>query len=128
MSQPAILIAEDNRVMADVVRFNLERAGFRVTLGRDGVEALEHATRQVFDLVLTDSQMPRMDGQTLCQSLRERPEYANTPIIMCSAKGYELDPQQLKTQYGIDQILLKPFSPKQVVDVITERLAQITST
>lgn len=118
----SILIAEDNRVMADVVRFNLVRAGYEVVVADDGLAALEIAKTRTFDLVITDSQMPRMKGEEFCAELRKLPSYQDVPLIMCSAKGFELSAERLKEQYGIERVLLKPFSPREVLAVVGERL------
>ncbi len=122
MNNNSILIAEDNRVMADVVRFNLVRAGFDVVVAGDGRAALEVAKKQQFDLVITDYQMPRMSGEVLCAELRKLANYQDIPFILCSAKGFELDVEALRSKYGIERVLLKPFSPREVVAVVEERL------
>ncbi|HBN78986.1 MAG TPA: hypothetical protein DD473_24875 [Planctomycetaceae bacterium] len=122
MNKNSILIAEDNRVMADVVRFNLVRAGFEVVVAGDGFAALEIAKSRQFDLVITDSQMPRMKGEEFCAELRKLANYQDVPVIMCSAKGFELNAERLRTQYGIERVLLKPFSPREVLAVVEERL------
>ncbi len=122
MDKTAILIAEDNRVMADVVRFNLQRAGFDVTVALDGAAALEQAQSKQFDLVITDYQMPRMGGPELIAALRDLEEYAETPIFLCSAKGYELNEEDLREKWGIQRVLLKPFSPTEVVACVEQQL------
>lgn len=122
-ASPSILIAEDNRVMADVVRFNLTRAGYRVTIAHNGKAALESATSQKFDFVITDYQMPEMSGEDLCRELRNLDAYQSTPIVMCSAKGFELDKHTMRAKYGIERFLHKPFSPKELVQMISELLA-----
>ena len=113
-----ILIAEDNLVMAHVLQFNLERAGFDVHVAADGVLALEAASEDSFDLIITDYQMPRMNGEELVRQLRTFPEYCDTPIVLCSAKGYEIDIDQLKRDPGIAEVVYKPFSPAQIVELI----------
>lgn len=113
-----ILIAEDNLVMAHVLQFNLERAGFDVHVAADGVLALEAASEDSFDLIITDYQMPRMNGEELARQLRTFPEYCDTPIVLCSAKGYEIDIDQLKRDPGIAEVVYKPFSPAQIVELI----------
>ncbi|MCG6155839.1 response regulator [Rubinisphaera margarita] len=122
MDKTAILIAEDNRVMADVVRFNLQRAGFEVTVALDGAAALEQARSRQFDLVITDYQMPRMGGPELIAALRGMEEYADIPIFLCSAKGYELNEAELREQWGIQRLLLKPFSPTEIVACVEQQL------
>jgi CheY-like chemotaxis protein len=60
-----ILIAEDNRILSDVMRFNLQKAGFEVTVAENGTIAVEHLQLQAFDLLITDYQMPGLDGEQL---------------------------------------------------------------
>ena len=80
-----ILIAEDSRPLANVMRFNLERAGYDVALARDGNEALQLIEEERFDLVVTDLRMPGGDGEQICMRIRSRPDCALLPIVVCSA-------------------------------------------
>ena len=120
-----ILIAEDNLVMAHVLQFNLERAGFDVHAAADGALALEAALDNSFDIVITDYQMPRMNGEELVRQLRTYPEYSHTPIVLCSAKGYEIDTEQLERDLGIAEVVYKPFSPAQIVELIQSLTAEL---
>ncbi len=120
-----ILIAEDNLVMAHVLQFNLERAGFDVHAAGDGALALEAAMEDSFDIVITDYQMPRMNGAELVQQLRTYPEYRDTPVVMCSAKGYEINSEQLTLELGITEVVYKPFSPAHIVELITALTATL---
>ena len=95
-----ILIAEDNLVMVHVLQFNLERAGFEVHAAVNGAEALEAAVDRTFDLVITDYQMPEMNGEEFVRQLRGHGDYRDTPIVMCSAKGYEIDTDSAWTGSG----------------------------
>ena len=110
-----ILLAEDNAVMAKVLSFNLSRAGFDVRTCENGRVALEAAQMEPFALLITDYQMPEMNGEELCRRLRQLPAYENTPVILCSAKGFEIDADRLKAELGISTIIYKPFSPERVV-------------
>ena len=118
-----ILIAEDNLVMVHVLQFNLERAGFEVHAAVNGAEALEAAVDRTFDLVITDYQMPEMNGEEFVRQLRGHGDYQDTPIVMCSAKGYEIDTDQLGLDLGINEFVYKPFSPAQMVELV-ERLTE----
>jgi CheY-like chemotaxis protein len=120
-----ILIAEDNLVMAHVLQFNLERAGFEVHAAADGALALEAAMEDTFDVVITDYQMPRMNGEELVRQLRTYPEYMDTPMVLCSAKGYEIDTAQLERDLGIAEVVYKPFSPAHIVELITALTATL---
>jgi DNA-binding response OmpR family regulator len=119
-----ILIADDNRIMADVMRFNFARSGFNVTLAYDGQAALDLAAGGEFDAVVTDYQMPRLNGEQLCSGLRAIERYRRVPIVLCTAKGYELDARRLAEQLGLARIFCKPFSPREIVNTIDELLSQ----
>jgi CheY-like chemotaxis protein len=126
-SAKKVLVAEDNPALAGVVRFNLQRAGCDVTVARNGREALDAACQQAFDVVLTDEQMPEMTGTELCSALRRRDEYRTTPIIMLTAKGLELDFEDLRARLGVSAALPKPFSPAELVNLVEECLAEAVS-
>lgn len=113
-----ILVADDNRVMLNIVRFNLERAGFDVTIARDGREAWERLQGGDFDLLITDYQMPRMNGEELCRRLREDASLSDLPVIILSARGLELDLSRLQEELGLHKVLFKPFSPSHVVETV----------
>lgn len=123
-----ILVAEDNAALASVVRFNLQRAGFQVTVARNGRIAWEALQMETFDLIVTDQQMPEMSGCELCQRLRTLDEYRETPVIMLTAKGMELELPRLKIELGIAATFLKPFSPKEIVRAVEEQLEAVSRT
>ncbi len=120
-----ILVAEDNLALANVIRFNLERSGFQVAVAHSGREAYELAQNDQFDLVLTDHQMPELTGIELCQRLREDERYSQTPVIMVTAKGLELDLARLQDELGITAALAKPFSPIEMIRRIEDCLASV---
>lgn len=120
-----ILVAEDNAALASVVRFNLERAGFRVTVANDGLEAWENLQHESYDLLLTDQQMPEMTGCELCQNLRSVPDFAKLPVILLTAKGMELELPRLREELKITATFLKPFSPKEIVKAVEDCLAAV---
>lgn len=113
-----VLVAEDNYALANVLRFNLQRAGFAVTVANNGMQAIEYLGREAFDLLMTDFQMPGVNGEELCRVVRQELQLDSMPIVMCSAKGFELDIPGLKAQYGISEILYKPFSVQAIVSLI----------
>jgi len=117
-----ILVAEDNPALGQVIRFNLERAGFDVQVAGNGEEAAQLMAGQAFDLVVTDLQMPRMNGEQLCQHIRTVANLKDLPIIVCSAKGLEIDTARLTVEYGLEQVLIKPFSPTELVNIVTSVL------
>jgi CheY-like chemotaxis protein len=112
---PSVLIVEDNRAMTQVLRFNFERAGFSASVAFDGLEALRLLQERSFDLVLTDYQMPHMDGAELCRQIREVLQLTDLPIALCSAKGLEADAANLVIAHGVHHVFYKPISPQAIV-------------
>ncbi len=119
-SRLRILIAEDNRVLADVMRFNLEAEGFEVTVAHNGRKALGIAQAECFDLIISDYQMPGLSGEELLRGIRADSVNTSAVCVLCSAKGYELDEGQLKDDLGLHSIVLKPFSPRDLVVLAQE--------
>lgn len=122
-----ILLAEDNRVMGDVMRFNLERCKYDVTWVTNGKAALELLKEQEFDILLTDYQMPGLNGQELCAGFKELDRDRKIPIVMISARGLELDVDRLREDLEIVQVLYKPFSPRTLVELVQMLLAPATA-
>lgn len=117
-----ILIAEDNAALGTVLKFNLERHGYKATLARNGAEALSLLSQLKVHLLISDQQMPVLSGVDLCRRMRLNPEHAETPIIMVTAKGLELDLEKLQRELGITAIFPKPFSPAAIVEKVNECL------
>ncbi len=121
-----VLVAEDNVVLGDVIRFNLQRSGFATTLARNGNEAIQMLTEQTFDILVTDYEMPGIDGEELCHRVRNELKCESLRIVMCSARGLELDRDELKVRLGIDAILFKPFSIRELT-ILLENLIKAAS-
>jgi two-component system alkaline phosphatase synthesis response regulator PhoP len=113
-----ILVAEDNTVLGDVIRFNLQRAGFDVTLARDGDKASELLAEQPFDILITDYEMPGLNGEELCEFARNTLQLSALKIVMCTAKGYELKREHLQAQFNIECFLHKPFSMRDLIKLL----------
>src|SRR5215467_9412377 len=108
MSKPSILVAEDEGALVTLLRYNLEREGYRVLEARDGEEALLVAAEEQPDLVILDWMLPQLSGIEVCRRLRGRQETRNVPIVMLTARGEESDRiRGLDT--GADDYLTKPF-------------------
>lgn len=118
-----ILIAEDNAALGNVLKFNLERVSFDVTLVNNGLSALEALAQTQFDLIISDQQMPHVEGSEICRRLRTMPGYENTPVILVTAKGLELNLENLRRELGISAVFSKPFSPTAVIQKAEECLA-----
>ncbi len=109
-----ILIVEDEPDIAEVLSFNLERAGFAVELERRGDSALENLRRRPPDLLVLDLMLPGLDGLEIAKLLKRDPATVGVPIIMLTAKGEELD-RIVGLELGADDYIAKPFSPREVV-------------
>lgn len=114
---PSILAVDDSASMRQMVSFTLKNAGFNVVEAVDGQDAWEKSSQRDFDLVLTDQNMPRMDGLTLIRTLRGLPQYKATPILMLTTESSDA----MKTQgraAGATGWLVKPFDPQKLVEVV----------
>ena len=85
--KPRVLIVEDETALVELLRYNLEQSGFRVTVAYDGEEALSSVQEDVPDLILLDWMLPLMSGIEVCRQLRRQTITANLPIIMLTARG-----------------------------------------
>lgn len=121
MDQPLILLADDEAPITCVVGQRLEAAGYALMVARDGLEAFELATARPPRAVITDLQMPRMSGLELATRLRETPATTDIPIILLTARGYILTPEQM-ARTNIRHLISKPFSAKDVLKRLTELL------
>ena len=119
------LVAEDNAALARVISFALRNVGFEVVTCPNGLEAWRHAESASFDIVVTDQQMPEMTGLELVDRLRGSDTNADTPVVLLTAKGMELQLEQLRATYGVAAMLAKPFSPTQLAGVAESLVGQI---
>lgn len=109
MEKPAkkILVIEDNRDLADLLKLHLEDLSYEVDLSFDGVTGLSRAEGTPYDLIILDIMLPGMDGLEICRRLRSRSTYV--PILMLTSKSTELD-RVLGLEMGADDYVTKPFS------------------
>jgi len=114
MMAKRLLLVEDDRQLAELVRFHFDRAGYEVTRTGDGDEALILAEEVRPDLVILDWMIEGISGIEVCRRLRRRPATANMPIIMLTARGEE-NHRVRGLETGADDYLTKPFSPKELV-------------
>jgi len=106
--KPRVLIVEDETALVELLRYNLEQAGFSVSVAYDGEEALAVVQEDVPDLVLLDWMLPLMSGIEVCRQLRRQTATANLPIIMLTARGEEGD-RVRGLDAGADDYVAKPF-------------------
>jgi two-component system phosphate regulon response regulator PhoB len=114
-AQPAqILVVEDERDIAALVGYHLTKEGYRVRTAGSGPEALEAMVRDRPDLIVLDLMLPGLSGFDLLGELRSRPEIAETPVIVLTARRDEID--RIKgLELGADDYVTKPFSPQELV-------------
>ena len=114
MAPTRILVVEDEPDIAEVLQWNLERAGFQVEVERRGDSALESIRRRLPDLLVLDLMLPGLDGLELAKMLKRDMATSRLPIVMLTAKGEELD-RIVGLELGADDYIAKPFSPREVV-------------
>jgi two-component system phosphate regulon response regulator PhoB len=114
MQGPHVLVVEDEEALATLLKYNLEKEGYRVTLAGDGEEALMMAEEAPPDLVLLDWMLPKVPGIEVCRRLRQRSDARNTPIVMLTARGDESD-RIRGLDLGADDYVSKPFSVSELM-------------
>ncbi len=109
-----ILIVDDSKTVRNLVAFIMKKEGFRVTTAEDGLDGLEKLYSNPVDLIISDVNMPRMDGFTFIKTVREQDAYKNMPIVILSTEGQEKD-IQLGMNLGANLYLVKPAQPDKMV-------------
>ena len=113
----AILTVDDSASIRQMVSFTLRNAGYAVVEAVDGQDAWEKSGARDFALVLTDQNMPRMDGISLTRRLRETPRFARTPILILTTENSD-GMKQAGRAAGATGWLVKPFDPAKLVEVV----------
>lgn len=106
-----ILVVEDEEPIADILKFQLEKSGYQVSVADDGEKAVAMISQTVFDLVLLDLMLPKKDGFEVCRDVRQ---YSMVPIIMLTARDAEVD-KVLGLELGADDYVTKPFSTRELL-------------
>src|SRR5213078_4446648 len=109
-----ILLCDDELHILRAAEFKFKRAGYEVLCANDGQEGWEQIEAKRPDIVVTDCQVPRLSGLGLAERIRNTPATADLPVIMLSAKGFELPSAELRSRYGIRGLMPKPFSPREL--------------
>lgn len=120
-SKPLVLIVDDEAHILHVVALKLANAGFEVVTADDGDAGLATALEALPDLVITDFQMPTMDGITMCQRLLQDARTADTPVIMLTARGANLRAEEMQGT-NILEMISKPFSPRELLGRVAYHL------
>ncbi|MBF8982322.1 response regulator transcription factor [Lutibacter sp. B2] len=106
-----ILVVEDEKSISDILRFNLKKEGYDVSVAYDGEEAIQQVYQVEPELILLDVMIPKMDGFQVCKKVREN---FNMPILMLTAKEEEVD-KVLGLELGADDYIVKPFSMRELM-------------
>ena len=112
--QKKVLIVEDESDLVKLLKYNLEKEGYKVGYATDGAVALAEARRDPPDIVILDLMLPGLDGLEVCRQLRRNDRFARTPILILSARSEEAD-RIVGLELGADDYVTKPFSTREVI-------------
>jgi DNA-binding response OmpR family regulator len=118
-----VLLCDDEIHILRAAELKVARSGYEVRIARDGEEAWKMIQDDLPDVLVTDVQMPRVDGFELSRRIRANPATKDLPILMLTAKGFELEQQEMMEKWGIVDIIAKPFSPRELVRLIDQIVA-----
>jgi phosphate regulon transcriptional regulator PhoB len=119
-----ILVIEDDRDIVELVRYNLEKEGFRVIAIGDGVSGLAQLRKSAPDLLILDLMLPKLSGLEVCKEVRREPALNRLPILMLTARGEEAD-RVVGLELGADDYVTKPFSPRELAARIKALLRRV---
>ncbi len=119
-----ILVVDDEKLLVKGLKFNLEQEGYRVETAFDGEEAIRLAHDETVSLILLDLNLPKVDGFTVCRTIRG---FSNVPIIMLTAKSDDID-KILGLEYGADDYVTKPFNVREVTARVKAILRRVNPT
>ena len=123
MAKARILVVDDDRVIQQLLRVNLELEGYTVRIASDGEEALRSFTEFHPELILLDIMMPKLDGWEVSRRLKQQPGGRDVPIILLSARAQDSDMRR-GTEIGVAAYVTKPFDPIQLLDLVASLLDQ----
>ena len=118
-----ILLCDDEIHILRAAEFKFKRAGYDVVLANDGEEGWAEIKKQLPDVVVTDCQMPRLNGLGLAERIKNDPATCHLPVIMLTGKGFELSQDEIHKKYGIRGLIGKPFSPRELFQQVEALLA-----
>ncbi len=111
------MTVDDSKTMRDMVAFTLKRAGFQVSEAEDGQKALSALRNTAVDLIITDLNMPVLDGVGLIRAVRQDPNHRSLPILMLTTEGDPAKKAEGRSA-GATGWLVKPFDPEKLVDLV----------
>lgn len=120
---PKILVVDDEQRIREIIKEYAEFNGFQVTQAEDGMEAVEKVKNEDFDIIIMDIMMPKLDGYSACKEIKKIKEI---PVIMLSARGEEYD-KLFGFEIGVDDYVVKPFSPKELIARIRAVMNRVNS-
>jgi two-component system, OmpR family, alkaline phosphatase synthesis response regulator PhoP len=119
-----VLLCDDEVPILRAAEFKIKKAGYDVRSASDGQEAWEMIQADRPDILVTDCQMPRLDGLGLVARLRQHDATRDLPVLMLTAKGYELHEEELARELNIRELIAKPFSPRKLLETIENVLQE----
>ena len=123
MMDRRILVVDDEEPIVDILKFNLQKEGYKVIEAYDGEEAVRLALETNPDLILLDVMLPKMDGFTVCRKIREK---TSIPILMLTAREEEVD-KVLGLELGADDYITKPFAIRELMARVKANLRRVTT-
>ncbi|NUQ65002.1 MAG: response regulator [Pirellulales bacterium] len=118
-----VLLCDDEIHILRAAEFKLKRAGYDTRIAGDGQEGWEVIQEWLPDILITDCQMPRLDGLGLVQRIRGNPATQQLPVLMLTAKGFELSFDELSARWNVLALSAKPFSPRGLLETVNRALA-----
>ncbi len=109
-----ILVVEDERDLADLLAFNLQKEGYQSQAAYSGTDGLKMAMQELPDLIILDQMLPGMMGTEICSHLRREPRCSSIPVLMLTARGEEID-RVVGFEVGVDDYMVKPFSMRELL-------------
>jgi two-component system alkaline phosphatase synthesis response regulator PhoP len=125
MFKATILIADDEPHLVHILAYNLRKVGAHVETACNGAECVEKAKRLHLDLIVSDYQMPILDGLQACMMLKADPVTSQIPVVMLTARGHRLTDAEL-AQTNIRRVLPKPLSARQLLEAVNAVLSERT--
>lgn len=124
MSGIKVLVVEDSPTMRQLIVFALRRiSGFQIVEANDGVDGLKKLSTEKFDLIITDINMPIMDGLKLVSMVRNDPNYKDTPIIIITTEGATED-RERALALGANEYITKPIQTRQILETVKRLTAR----